>query len=362
MNNVIILCSHRFLVARLKSFCNNFLTGHLDLSNCVAVHSLAYMYNVENLASTAAEEVRRNFQKIIHHEEFYELPVQMVQFWLTDPYIIVEKEQELFEAIVKWVQQDMEERQKHFEELFMLLRLGQIPPPYLKSVVRNEPLIANNRKCWKLLLNICKVQRLSRKRRRSGAYTNIAALQPRPGQLMDVIMVVGGVSEGGEYLTDCVGYSVAERRSVAVERQGIPFLSHRSLGRQGGDSLPLNDNFSAFQMAVGFTDFYHAASFNTKNYKDTQQKISRNISGDVLESLPPEVLSVGGAAVCHMDEDIFIFGGWRSSNDVGSRYSREAYHYCAERKRWMPLPPLPQPRCRATACHIRVPYRYLHNM
>lgn len=91
----------------------------------------------------------------------YELPVQIVQFWLTNPEIIVESKQELFEAIVKWVQQDMAERENHFEELFMLLGLSHIPHSYLKSMVRNEPLVANNRKCHKLLSYIHKIQKLS---------------------------------------------------------------------------------------------------------------------------------------------------------------------------------------------------------
>lgn len=76
------------------------------------------------------------------------------------------------------------------------------------------------------------------------------------------------------------------------------------------DALPLIDNDSAFQMAVAF------ASFCGKSYKvmleDVWQKISRDICGDILQGTE-------GAAVCHKDEDIFTFDGWRYSNATWTR-------------------------------------------
>ncbi|KAI9999632.1 hypothetical protein NQD34_018327 [Periophthalmus magnuspinnatus] len=86
---------------------------------------------------------------------------------------------------------------------------------------------------------------------------------------------------------------------------------------------------------------------------------NQNTWGADFGKLAPEVTSIEGAAICHFDEDVFIIGGWKNSDDVDKQYRKEAYRYCAERKRWMLLPPMPQPRCRATACHVRIPYRFL---
>lgn len=487
----------RFLLAQLKNFCGEFLMKKLRLSNCVAVHSLAHMYTLDQLAKGAAKMIRRNFHKVIRNEEFYTLPFHLVRDWLSDTEITVDSEQELFEAIVKWVHQNTEEREKYFEELFRLLRLHQIAPTYLTRVLRKEPLVANNAACCQLVSDAIEVHAIRFESLKSADLeprtTYTAAIQPRFGQNMDVIMVVGGVSEGGDYLSECVGYFVAEDRWVnlphihnhldghaiavtdshvyvagsmepgfakTVERydpklntwEQINSLTTRkhsfgltcvkdilySIGGHGNfspgfkdvtvyepeqdewhnldpapkilrdvktvsvedryvyvmartpvdmdnedglsilttcydteshkwqevDSLPLIDNYCRFQMAVASTNFYHTASCCAKNYKETfeaaQQKISRNISDDMLDSLPPEVLGMEGAAVCYLGEDIFIIGGWRNSNSMDKQYRKEAYRYCAERKRWMLLPPLPQPRCRAAACHVRIPYQYLY--
>nr|XP_046234083.1 kelch-like protein 11 [Scatophagus argus] len=486
----------RFLLTQLKNFCGEFLMKKLNLSNCVAVHSLAHMYTLDQLAKGAAKTIRRNFHKVIHNEEFHTLPFHLVRDWLSDSDIIVDSEHELFEAIVKWVQQNSKEREMHFEELFGLLRLPQIAPTYLTRVVRKEPLVANSSACQQMVSDALEVHAVRLESLRSADLelraSCTAAIQPRFGQNMDVIMVAGGVSEGGDYLSECVGYFVAEDRWVnlphihnhldghaiavtdshvyvagsmepsfakTVERynpslntwEQVSSLTTRkhsfgltcvkdilySFGGHGNfspgfkdvtiydpkqdewqnldpapkilrdvkivtvedrymyvmaqtpvdldneeglsslttcydteshkwqevDSLPLIDNYCSFQMAVASTNFYHTASCCSKSYKVTveaaQKKISRNISDDILDSLPPEVLSMEGAAICYLDDDIFIIGGWRNSNNMDKQYCKEAYRYCAERKRWMLLPPLPQPRCRAAACHVRIPYQYL---
>ncbi|XP_070707860.1 kelch-like protein 11 [Pempheris klunzingeri] len=487
----------RFLLVQLKSFCGEFLMKKLSLSNCVAVHSLAHKYTLDQLANGAAKTIRRHFHKVIQNEEFYTLPFHLVRDWLSDKEITVDSEQELFEAIVKWVHQNAEEREKHFEELFRLLRLPQIAPTYLTRVVRKEPFVANNAACRQLVSDAIEVHAVSfasiKPANLAPYASHMTAAQPRFCQNMDVIMVVGGVSEGGDYLSECVGYFVAEDRWVnlphihnhldghaiavtdshvyvagsmepgfakTVERyspslntwEQVSNLTTRkhsfgltcvkgvlySIGGHGNfspgfkdvtvyepeqdewhnlepapkilrdvktvsvddrcvyvmartpvdmdnedglstvttcydteshkwqevDSLPLIDNYCSFQMVVASTNFYHTASCCSKSYKvaveAAQQKISRNISDDILDSLPPEVLSMEGAAVCYLGEDIFIIGGWRNSNNMDKQYRKEAYHYCAQRKRWMLLPPLPQPRCRAAACHVRIPYQYLH--
>lgn len=487
----------RFLLLQLKDFCGEFLKKKLSLTNCVAVHSLAHMYTLDQLALRAADMIRRNFHKVIQDEEFYTLPFHLVRDWLSDAEITVDSEEVLFEAVVKWVQKNPEERSRYFEELFRLLRLPQIKPTYLTRVVKNERLVASNEACLRLVSEAVEGHAIRFENLKSADMefwsSHMASFQPRFGQNMDVIMVVGGVSEGGDYLSECVGYFIYEDRWVnlphihnhldghaiaateshvyvagsmepgfakTVERynpnrntwEQVSNLTTRkhsfgltcikdilySIGGHGNfspgfkdvsvyepeqdkwhnlesapkilrdvkavsvedryvyvtartpvdtdnddglktvttrydtesrqwqdvDSLPLIDNYCIFQMAVASTNFYHTASCCPKSYtvrdEVARQKISVRISDEILESLPPEVTSIEGAAICHFDEDVFIIGGWKNSDDVDKQYRKEAYRYCAERKRWMLLPPMPQPRCRATACHVRIPYRFLY--
>ncbi|KAK1159101.1 kelch-like protein 11 [Acipenser oxyrinchus oxyrinchus] len=492
----------RFLLLQLKEFCGEFLKKKLNLTNCVAVHSLAHMYSLDQLALKAADMIRRSFHKVIQDEEFYTLPYHLVRGWLSDAEITVDSEEVLFEAVVKWVRKNSEEREKYFEELFRLLRLPQIKPTYLTRVVKSEKMVAENEACFKLVSEAVEGHAIRFENAKpadleywaSYMASYMASFQPRFGQNMDVIMVVGGVSEGGDYLSECVGYFIDEDRWVnlphihnhldghaiatteshvyvagsmepgfakTMERynpnrntweQVSNLLTRKhsfgltcikeilySIGGHGNfspgfkdvsvyepeqdkwqnlesapkilrdvkaicvedryvyltartpvdtdnedglktvttrydtdsrqwqevESLPLIDNYCVFQMAVAATNFYHTASCCPKSYNDAQdeavkQKITSRTPDEILESLPPEVTSSEGAAICYFREDVFIIGGWKNSDDVDKQYRKEAYRYCADRKRWMLLPPMPQPRCRATACHIRIPYRYLY--
>ncbi|KAM8947568.1 kelch-like protein 11 [Pelodytes ibericus] len=488
--------SDRFLLLRLKEFCGEFLKKKLNLSNCVAIHSLAHMYTLNQLALKSADMIRRNFFKVIEDDEFYTLPFHLVRDWLSDPEITVDSEEILFEAILKWIQKSADERERYFEELFKLLRLSQMKPTYLTRQVKPERLVASNEACLKLVAEAVEGHALRSENLQSGHLQPLAnhmTSLPRFGQNMDVIMVIGGVSEGGDYLSECVGYFIHEDRWVnlphihnhldghavmatdsyvyvagsmepgfakTVERyspnrniwEQVSNLITRkhsfglmsvkgnlySIGGHGNfspgfkdvtvydpeqdkwqilesapkilrdvkavsvedrfvyitartpvdsdnedglrtincrydiessrwqdvDSLPLLDNYCAFQMSVACTNFYNTASCCPKSYSITvdeaQSKISRQTPSEILESLPPEVLSIEGAAICYYKDDVFIIGGWKNSDDIDKQYRKEAYRYCSERKRWMLLPPMPQPRCRATACHVRIPFRYLH--
>ncbi|XP_065507456.1 kelch-like protein 11 [Caloenas nicobarica] len=485
----------RFLLTRLKEFCGEFLKKKLNLSNCVAVHSLAHMYSLNQLALKAQDMIRRNFHKVIQDEEFYTLPFHLIRDWLSDSEITVDSEEILFETILKWVQKNPEERERYFEDLFKLLRLSQMKPTYLTRHIKSERLVSSNEACVKLVSEAVESHALRSENLQSGNLQHSAcpvALLPRFGQNMDVIMVIGGVSEGGDYLSECVGYFIDEDRWVnlphihnhldghavavtesyvyvagsmepgfakTVERynpnrniwEQVSNLITRkhsfgltevkgnlySIGGHGNfspgfkdvaiynpeqdkwlnlesapkilrdvkavsvedrfvyvaartpvdsdsedglraviirydaetrqwqdvESLPLIDNYCSFQMSVANTNFYHTASCCPKSYpidnEEAKIKISGRASDEILESLPPEVLSIEGAAICYYKDDVFIIGGWKNSDDIDKQYRKEAYRYCAERKRWMLLPPMPQPRCRATACHVRIPFRCL---
>ncbi|RVE59459.1 hypothetical protein OJAV_G00188720 [Oryzias javanicus] len=482
----------RFLLAQLKSFCADFLSKKLTLSNCVAVHSLAHMYSLDPLAQSAAQMIRRNFHKVVRCDEFDALPFHLVRDWLSDSEIAVDSEQQLFQAVVKWVSQNPGEREGHFEELFKLLRLPQIAPSYLMRVVRKEPLVASSAACQQLVSSALEFHAVCHGSHKPAELVYASPTEPRLGQYMDVVMVTGGVSEGEEYLSECVGYFVDEDRWVnlphlhnhldghaiascgghlyvsgsmepsfakMVERytpalnrwEQVSSLTSRkhsfglscvrdalySIGGHGNfspgfkdvsvykpeqdewislepapkilrdvktvsvedrfvyvmartpvdteqddglstvvtrydtetckwqevQSLPLIDNYSHFQMAVASTNFYHSASCCPKNYKTTaeaaQLSVGSTIAYDILDSLPPEVLCVEGAAICHFDDDIFVMGGWKNGHGFEKQYCRDAYRYSAEKKRWLLLPPLPQPRCRAAACHLRIPYQFL---
>ncbi|XP_028674766.1 kelch-like protein 11 [Erpetoichthys calabaricus] len=487
----------RFLLLQLKEFCGEFLKKKLNLTNCVAVHSLAHMYSLDQLALKAADMIRRNFNKVIQDDEFYALPFHLFRDWLSDAEITVDSEEVLFEAIGKWIRKNPGDREKYFEELFRLLRLPQIKASYLTRVLKCDKMVAENEACLRLVTEAVEGHaiRFENIKATDLEYwaSYMASFQPRFGQNMDVIIVVGGVSEGGDYLSECVGYFLDEDRWVnlphihnhldghaiasteshvyvagsmepgfakTVERynpnrntwEQVNNLITRkhsfglacvreilySIGGHGNfspgfkdvsvyepdqdkwhnlesapkilrdvkaisvedrfvyitartpvdtdnedglknittrydtelrqwqdvESLPLIDNYCIFQMAVATTNFYHTASCCPKKYdvrdEAIKHKITSRTSDEILESLPPEVTSIEGAAICYFKDDVFIIGGWKNSDDVDKQYRKEAYRYCAEKKRWMLLPPMPQPRCRAAACHVRIPYRYLY--
>uniref|UniRef100_G1SDP5 Kelch-like protein 11 n=1 Tax=Oryctolagus cuniculus TaxID=9986 RepID=G1SDP5_RABIT len=406
------------------------------------------MYTLSQLALKAADMIRRNFHKVIQDEEFYTLPFHLIRDWLSDLEITVDSEEVLFETVLKWVQRNAEERERYFEELFKLLRLSQMKPTYLTRHVKPERLVASNEVCVKLVADAVERHALRAENIQSGTFqlpASHVSLLPRYGQNMDVIMVIGGVSEGGDYLSECVGYFVDEDRwvnlphihnhldghavavtesyvyvagsmepgfaktverynpnlntwehvcslmtrkhsfgltevkgklysigghgnfspgfkdvtvynpeldkwhnlesapkilrdvkALAIEDRFVYIAARTPVDRdtedglkavitcydtetrqwQDVESLPLIDNYCFFQMSVVNSNFYQTASCCPKSYslenEEAVRKIASQVSDEILESLPPEVLSIEGAAICYYKDDVFIIGGWKN--------------------------------------------------
>lgn len=56
-------------------------------------------------------------------------------------------EEQVFEACMKWVKHDVEERKQHLPELLSLVRLPLLTPLYITDRVRNEEQIRYSIQC-----------------------------------------------------------------------------------------------------------------------------------------------------------------------------------------------------------------------
>lgn len=111
---------------------------------------------------------------------------------------------------------EMLKRERYFEELFKLLRLSQMKPTYLTRHVKPERLVANNEVCVKLVACSGERHALRAENIQSGTFQHLLLMSHylAMGKTWSVIMVIGGVSEGGDYLSECVGYFVGRDRWV----------------------------------------------------------------------------------------------------------------------------------------------------
>ncbi|CAJ1079351.1 kelch-like protein 41a [Xyrichtys novacula] len=142
-NNVqdILAVSNRFQIPSVFTVCVNYLQKRLSRKNCLAIYRLGLMLNCVRLAMAARDCIADRFETIAKDGDFLELaPPELFAIIGADS-LNVEKEEVVFEALMKWIRKDKEKRAKSLEEAFECIRFRLLPEKYFKEKVEKDELI-----------------------------------------------------------------------------------------------------------------------------------------------------------------------------------------------------------------------------
>lgn len=117
-----------FLFPHLEHKCTEYLTlpGVLNDSNCVGIYDIAMKYAFAPLKESAFAFILDNFLEVIEHDEFLRLSKSGLVELLNTDYIAINSEEEIFNALVKWVRFDLQQRKSDFPELVRMIRLNSL--------------------------------------------------------------------------------------------------------------------------------------------------------------------------------------------------------------------------------------------
>ncbi|XP_031571065.1 kelch-like protein diablo [Actinia tenebrosa] len=135
---------------KLKKMSTEFVSQNLTAANCLGVLSIAEKYAFKDLCEEAQKYTLENFATVSQGEDFEKLSVeQLIAIISCDD--LVAKEMEVFEAIVRWTNLQIDDRKKHFDALFSHVRLIFLPRCYILDVVKEENLVKNSESCQSAL-------------------------------------------------------------------------------------------------------------------------------------------------------------------------------------------------------------------
>lgn len=155
-NNVqdILAVSNRFQIPSVFTVCVNYLQKRLSKTNCLAIYRLGLMLNCIRLAVAARDCIADHFETITKAEDFLELAPPEVFAIIGADALNVEKEEVVFEALMKWIRKDKEKRAKSLEEAFECIRFRLLPEKYFKEKVEKDELIKANPELQKKIKEI----------------------------------------------------------------------------------------------------------------------------------------------------------------------------------------------------------------
>ena len=141
------------LLESVTQACCKFIQERLTLSNCWGIRALSDKYNCNDLLHRANTFIEENFMEAAKSDEFLMLPASQLGELLMDDEIVITREEDLYELLLKWVEHDSEERVKHFPSLLQKIRLPQINPEYFEEIIATDDLVTEHPEVYEVISN-----------------------------------------------------------------------------------------------------------------------------------------------------------------------------------------------------------------
>ncbi|GAA6066322.1 kelch-like protein 41a, partial [Tachysurus ichikawai] len=137
----VLTVANRFQIPSVFTVCVNFLQKQLSLGNCLAIFRLGLLLNCPRLAMAARDYITERFEILYNEQDFLEFnPPELFAIIGSDS-LHVEKEELVFELLMKWIRKDKENRATHLGDAFEHIRFRLLPETYFKEKVEKDDII-----------------------------------------------------------------------------------------------------------------------------------------------------------------------------------------------------------------------------
>jgi len=153
--NELMAVADYFILPSLKLLSSKFIDQTLSISNCIIAYYSSVKYQCGELQERARSFILANFVAVTESEYFLNLNAKQVEEWVASDEIIVKGEEEVFSAIVRWIEKDSWRKQSFFE-LFRHVRCVYVSRNVLFTVVLQHPFVKDEKQCLDLVLDAMK--------------------------------------------------------------------------------------------------------------------------------------------------------------------------------------------------------------
>lgn len=143
-----------FQMNHVVEACSVFLEHQLDPSNCIGITDFACEHGCHDLEQKAREYIFKNFSEVVRCDEFLTLnPCQLISLIKHDE-LNIRCESEVFDAVIRWVQHDLEKRACKLEGLLYAVRCHFLAPNFLEKQLNSCNVLKNMPQCQEYLTKI----------------------------------------------------------------------------------------------------------------------------------------------------------------------------------------------------------------
>ncbi|KAG9335121.1 hypothetical protein JZ751_005684 [Albula glossodonta] len=137
----IFVVANRFQIPSVFTACVNYLQKKLSPVNCLAIFRLGLVVNCPRLAVAARDYIADRFEMLAKEEDFLQLAPHELFAIIGGDSLNVEKEEVVFESLMKWIRSDKDKRVKTLGDAFECIRFRLLPEKYFKEKVEKDDII-----------------------------------------------------------------------------------------------------------------------------------------------------------------------------------------------------------------------------
>ena len=176
----------RFQLDEIVAVCGDFILDRLNHFNCLGIRQFAAAHGCVDLLRAADAYVRAHFVRVTAGDEFLALDVEDARELLASDDIVVENEEAVAEAALRWLRHDLQGRREHARAILHALRLPALAPNYLAERLGESDLFRDDSYCLRMIVDALAVHS------RMGGSAAAAAVTGRKSTL-GCIVAVGGM-------------------------------------------------------------------------------------------------------------------------------------------------------------------------
>lgn len=147
----IFAVANMFQIPSIFTVCVSFLQKKLCLSNCLAIFRLGLMLDCPRLAVAARDFLCDRFALVTRDDDFYQLSPDELIAIISSNSLNVEKEEIVFETVMKWAAKEKEARIKALPVVFESVRFRLMPPDFVRDNVVTHAMVKSSPELLKKL-------------------------------------------------------------------------------------------------------------------------------------------------------------------------------------------------------------------
>lgn len=132
--DTILAAAHEFQFFNLKQKCAEYCKTILRPKHCLWIWPLAEKYELNELSELAFQQALLHFLDIWQYESLKYLEIHQIRALLSHDLLNIESEEDVFNAVVEWIEFNLEERMPQIQDVLETVRVGLITNSVSKTI------------------------------------------------------------------------------------------------------------------------------------------------------------------------------------------------------------------------------------